>query len=303
AKGIEPYIETDCAALLVNLLVASGIAMGRGPYVQVGAKRHYAVLNAVTVGGTADNKSDAKTPIMEMTNQAWSASIEAGMEVAYGELAPPMLPGGLSTGEGLLWQIRDERREKRHNKKTGTVDEVVADEGVADKRLLVVEAEFARVLAVMYRDGNTLSTVLRDLFDCPPEAKSCPKNNPVKATAPHVGLIGQVTPEELERKMHDVELFNGFANRFLWPMTHRVKSLPSPPDYTPMARTHAEWWVQAVYKARARGAIHRDHHAEQQWQIVYDQLRDGERPGLPPRQGFAREVCARAQVMVLRIAR
>jgi hypothetical protein len=102
--------------------------------------------------------------------------------------------------------------------------------------------------------------------------------------------------------MHDVELFNGFANRFLWPLTHRVKSLPSPPDYSPMAATHAQWWVQAVYKARVRGDIHRDHHAEKQWATVYDQLRDGERPGLPPRQGFAREVCARAQVMVLRMA-
>jgi hypothetical protein len=192
AKGIEPYIETDSAALLVNLLVASGIAMGRGPYVQVGAKRHYAVLNAVTVGETADNKSDAKTPIMEMTGQAYGASVDAGMDVAYGELAPPTLPGGLSTGEGLLWQIRDERHEKRRDKKTHAVEDVVVDEGVADKRLLVVEAEFARVLAVMYRDGNTLSTVLRDLFDSPPEAESSPKNNPVVATAPHVGLIGQV---------------------------------------------------------------------------------------------------------------
>jgi hypothetical protein len=191
AKGIEPYIEADSAALLVNLIVTSGIALGRGPYVQVGAKRHYAVLNAVTVGGTADIKSDAKTPIMEMTDKAYSAAIQAGMD-SYGELAPPMLPGGLSTGEGLLWQIRDERHEKRRDKKSGVVEDVVVDEGVADKRLLVVEAEFARVLAVMYRDGNTLSTVLRDLFDSPPEAKSSPKNNPVVATAPHVGLIGQV---------------------------------------------------------------------------------------------------------------
>ena len=45
----------------------------------------------------------------------------------------------------------------------GKNNEIV--EGVRDKRLLVFEGEFAQVLRVMRRDGNTLSGILRNAWD------------------------------------------------------------------------------------------------------------------------------------------
>ena len=42
---------------------------------------------------------------------------------------------------------------------------VVEDEGVKDKRLLVFEGEFANVLKVLRREGNTLSPTLRNAWD------------------------------------------------------------------------------------------------------------------------------------------
>jgi hypothetical protein len=39
------------------------------------------------------------------------------------------------------------------------------DEGLEDKRLLIVEAELAGVLKVMSREGNTVSSVIRQAWD------------------------------------------------------------------------------------------------------------------------------------------
>jgi hypothetical protein len=299
AKGVEPYIEADSAALLVNLLTASGIAMGRNPYLQVGALRHYPVLNAVTVGDTGDNKSDGTSPMRAILGRAGLAS--SPTQIMLEQIQPRIL-SGLSTGEGLLWQIRDERYAKVRDKKTHAVSEELVDEGVADKRLLVMEPEFARVLAVMYRDGNTLSTILRDLFDSPAKAEVNPKNNPISATEPHVGVIGQVTPDELRRKLHETELFNGFAGRFLWALTRRIKSLPIPLDYEHKVDEHARWWGEAILKARRIQAVRRNHQAEEQWTYEYERLRRGEREGIPERKAMALDVASRAHVMVLRMS-
>ncbi len=46
----------------------------------------------------------------------------------------------------------------------------------------------------------------------------------------------------------------------------------------------------------------RDEAAKAQWRELYTQLRDGAVPGLPEREGMAREACSRSHVMVLRIA-
>ncbi len=180
---------------------------------------------------------------------------------------------------------------------------MIADAGVADKRLLAFEPEFARVLAVMYREGNTLSMILRDLYDGASKARSSPKANPILATGAHFGMIGQITPEELSRKRHEVELFNGFANRFLWILTKRKTSLPNPPAYTEAAaEEHAALWSAAIAKARSVGEITRDEEAAQVWDQVYEPLRTGMRDGKPSRSGMALDVCARAHVHVMRHA-
>ena len=57
---------------------------------------------------------------------------------------------GLSSGEGLIWALRDPSG---------------ADPRAKDPRLLVVEAEFASVLKAIARDINTLSPVLRSAWD------------------------------------------------------------------------------------------------------------------------------------------
>ena len=300
AREIEPYIEADSGALLVNLVVMAGIAMGRGPYIQVGATQQHAVLYAVTAGETGDNKSDSTNAPTEIVETASAISDNA---CAPDPVDIPRI-SGLASGEGLIWQMRDDITKQVTDKKTRNKTTEVVDAGVEDKRLLALEPEFARVLTVMGRDGNTLSTTIRILYDSPTKAQSASKSSPCTASEPHFGLIGHILRlgKELGGRLNDVELTNGFVNRILWLYTRRVQSLPDPPDYSQVVPNHARLWIQAIEQAVKVRRVTRAADATAQWDEVYDQLRQGTRPGLPPREGMAKDVCSRAHTIVIRLS-
>jgi uncharacterized protein DUF3987 len=52
------------------------------------------------------------------------------------------------------------------------------------------------------------------------------KNNPSKASNPHISVIGHITLTELRRKLDETSMANGFGNRFLYACARRSKSLP-----------------------------------------------------------------------------
>ena len=75
---------------------------------------------------------------------------------------------GLSSGEGLIAAVRDPVHRKEPIKDKGKVvdyQDVMIDEGVADKRLMIQATEFGGVLKVLSREGNTLSAILRQSRD------------------------------------------------------------------------------------------------------------------------------------------
>jgi len=67
----------------------------------------------------------------------------------------------------------------RIDEKTGI--EKTIDAGVEDKRLMIVEEEFAKVIQVMKREGNTLSTNIRQAWDGSP-FHILTKTSPMRAT-------------------------------------------------------------------------------------------------------------------------
>src|SRR5262249_29432197 len=136
--------------------------------------------------------------------------------------------GGLSSGEGLIYNVRDPQWKKEPVKKGGHVgdyEDVRVDEGESDKRLLIVEPEFAAVLTVANREGNTLSEIIRQAWD---DGRLSPltKNNPLKATGAHISILAHITTQELLVRLDDTSKANGFANRFLWALVRRSKELP-----------------------------------------------------------------------------
>ena len=131
------------------------------------------------------------------------------------------MKGGLSSGEGLINEVRDEV--KKWNSKEGTWE--VVDPGVFDKRLMVHEPEFAGALLAADRHGNLLSPIIRKAWDGG-KLETLTKSSQLCATSPHISIIGHITTEELRARLTRTDSANGFANRFLFVLVKRSKELP-----------------------------------------------------------------------------
>jgi hypothetical protein len=284
---ISPASEADPAALLVQALVAFGNAIGRSGYFTVESDRHYANEYAVLVGRTSKARKGT----------SWGRIIQLFRE-ADEQWAAERVQSGASSGEGLIWAVRDaimKRERVKEKGKPARYEEVEADPGVEDKRLLVFEPEFANVLKQTERHGNTLSVILRQAWDGS-DLRSMTKNSPARATGAHTSLIGHITVAELHRYLTQTETANGYANRHLWVCTDRSKLLPEGGRVDPMAweRLQSEL-ADALAFARSVGEMTRDDQARAIWLDVYGPLSEG-KPGL------AGALLARAEAHVMRLA-
>jgi hypothetical protein len=216
-RTLEPETEADPVGILLSTLVAFGSAVGRGPHFPVEGDNHHTNLFAVLVGESSRGRKGTSL----------------GRTLAFFDEADPewkeeCIATGLSSGEGLIWALRDPVEAMEAVKEKGKVagyESVVKDQGVTDKRRLVIEPEFAQTLKVLKREGNTLSPVIRQAWDSG-ALTAMTKNNFARATGTHVTILGHITRPELAKCLSDTDCFNGFANRFLWALVRRSKLLP-----------------------------------------------------------------------------
>jgi len=260
--------------------------LGPGPHTRVQFDRHPGCLYAVLTGPTGKGRKGL----------AWSTPRYLLQEVAPEWFA--RIRQGLSSGEGLIYHVRDARHEEQPIKEKGRItgyQTVQVDAGVTDKRLLIVEPELATLLKRMAGDTNSLSGVLRDAWDGNPLG-TLTKNSPLRATGAHVSLIGHITAEELRLHLTEVERANGFANRFLPFLVKRSKCLPEG-GAVPDAKL--EPLVGALHgvarTAGVAGCLVRDAEAGELWASIYPKLSAGE-PGL------VGAMLGRAEAQVLRLS-
>ncbi len=290
-RAVEPYSEADPAGILVHVLVPYGSMLGRGPHFRVAHTRHWTNLFAVCVGATASGGRKGESwsepgNLCHRADETWRRRC--------------VKHGGLSSGEGLIYHVRDAtyRTEavKQKGRPTGETETVLVDEGVADKRLLILESEFASVLKVGARDGNILSPILRQAWDGVDVLSPLIKTSPTTATGAHISLVGHITPTELLRLLTETETANGWANRFLWVCVRRSKELPEGPAAPDeLMRPLAGQLTDAVNFARSVGEIKRDKQARDLWHAVYSDLSAA-------RAGLVGAICGRAEAQTMRLA-
>uniref|UniRef100_E6QID9 DUF3987 domain-containing protein n=1 Tax=mine drainage metagenome TaxID=410659 RepID=E6QID9_9ZZZZ len=267
-KTIEPHTEADPTAILIQALAAAGNIVGPGPHSIVGATRHTLNLFPVLVGETSKSRKgtsgDEIIRLFSSVDSDWSKD---------------RVTTGLSSAEGLIAEVRDD-----------------ADPPL-DRRLLIVQPEYAGVLKVMTREGNNLSPVLRQAWDNG-NLRTLVKHNPLRATGAHISIIGHVTRPELLRYLSDTEAHNGFANRALWICVRRSKFLPEggavpASDVADLSRRLRE----VVDWARCAGSLElkRNEAACALWAAVYPRLSEG----LPGLLGAA---TSRAEAQTLRLS-
>lgn len=285
-RTVAPHTEADPVAILVQFLVAFGNALNRSPHYQVEADRHYLNLFALIVGNTATGRKGTSW------GHVRSVLAEADPEWEH------RTTRGLSSGEGLIWQVRDAIERSEPVKEGGRIVDyqtVVEDPGVLDKRLLVIETEFARPLRAMQREGNTLSTVLREGWDSG-NLNTMTKTSPARASGAHISLIGHITKIELQRLLDRTDVANGFLNRFLVVSVRRSKCLPDGGSLAPHALAPIVDRVrEALDFGRRTERMMRDAGAKQLWHGEYQRL-TSDKPGA------IGAVTSRAAPQVMRIA-
>jgi hypothetical protein len=263
---VEPQTESDPAALLCNFLVGSGVLFGREAFAVADGRRHYAVENLLVAGQTGAGRKGTAT--------------ERTLEVL--EQADPEFRGrvlsGLSSGEGLI---------KGVSPKEGMID---AGEV---RRYLAVLPEFASLLSVMQRQGNTMSSVLREAWDGS-RLRVLTRKEPLDADNVNLSVIAHITPEELLNNLTATDRANGFANRFLIIRVHRSKFLPEGGGDVNLSgivtRLHA-----AVKESQGVGRVERCSTAKDLWAREYRRLTQG-------RDGIRGALCGRAEAHVLRLS-
>jgi hypothetical protein len=187
--------------------------------------------------------------------------------------------GGLGSGEGLICAVAD-------------TEEAPA----RDKRLLIFEPEFSRVLSVSAREGCILSQTVRQAWDTG-NLSVITRKDPLRAKGAHISVIGHVTLEELRRRLTDTEAANGFANRFLFGLVRRPHLLPSGGNLEDAVLAELGKRVRAALERFRRFTrLRRTHEAEVLWKELY------ERMALDLAGGLTGAITARAEAQVLRLS-
>jgi hypothetical protein len=278
-KTIEPHSEADPNGVLLQFLAAFGNAIGTASHFLVEGDQHRAKIFVITSGATSKGR---KGTAMGRVRQI--------MELADSNWATGSIQSGLSSGEGVIYAVRDAVQKVAKDLAVETVDE-----GVTDKRLMLITEEFVGALSVMERPGNTLSPVLRDAWGTA-RLQTLTKNSPTKATGSHISIIAHTTDEELRARLTRIEMANGFANRFMFAKVRRSKLLPHGGHLDEQALAQLGNAVAvALENAKTIGRLTMSGDARTEWERVYPVL-SGERPGL------LGAVLGRAEAQVIRLA-
>ena len=243
----NPTTEADPVGVYASLLAMAGAAIGSDAYVQIGNTRHPLFVWPLLFGNTGSGrKGEATNTARTFFRNAYPATDE-------------FMVTGLSSGEGLIERIRDPEDEED-------------DGGSNDKRLLVVEPEFAQVMARAKREGSTLAAVLRQAWDG--GALSVLNRAHLKASGSHVAIIGHITPLEFRIKLAEADMAGGTYNRFLPFFVDRSKRLPLPSGLSaeqiaPLAQRLA----QGITAAKGIHQIGLDREAIALWTAeIYEEL-------------------------------
>ena len=268
-RRLEPETEADPVAILAQLLVGFGAAVGRGAYFQVEATRHHAREFLLVVGESATSRKG--------TSWDHAARLIATADTTIVE----RILTGLSSGEGLVWAVRDP---------TGS------DPGIPDRRLVAFESEFASALKACSRENSTLSATLRSAWDGRP-LQLLTRTAPARSTDAHIAVVGHITAAELRHHLTGLELANGLANRFLLICCRRTRLLPEGGASDPLAGTGLERVLAATIEhARTAGRLTFEAPTRELWHHAYIQLAHARQSGI------AGAICARAEAHVIRLA-
>lgn len=284
-RAIEPHTESDSAALLIQLHVAFGNLIGRNAHFRAESDVHFLNLFAVIVGRTSKGRKGT----------SWGR-VRQYVEQVAPDWAANRIQGGLASGEGMVHAVRDPVEKNEPIRIKGRVEgyqTVIEDHGEKDKRLLCVEEEYAGVMRLLERQGNSLSQRMREAWQGRPIG-SMTKNSKTVCKEPHISIIAHGTCEEVQRYLTATEMGNGWGNRHLWFCARRSKVLPEGGGHS-LDDGLVRRLKAAADFAISVGELKRDPTARVVWNGIYEALSEG-------KPGMAGAMLGRAEAQVMRLA-
>jgi len=131
------------------------------------------------------------------------------------EISDVQILPALASWEGLLEAMRNPLEE---------------GDGLKHENTLVALSEFDALLKKAKNDSvSNLIPNLCEIYDCPPEARTPTRSNPLKIEKPFVSILGGIQPEAVKQVFRGYDIHGGFCGRFMY-VRGRVKK-PNPwPD-------------------------------------------------------------------------
>jgi len=278
---MAPHTESDPVAIFIQFLVAFGNVLGRKAHWIEGVTKHFFNLFCVIVGNTGKARKGS----------GWTFS-RFCLSAIDPEWNNSRVIDGLQSGQGLVGSVRDGRR----------ISDDVIDSGVTDKRALLIEEEFAGILAPMNNTSNALgkqmSAIIRKFWSGGDQSLT-KLHAPIRTTGAHVSIIGHITFDELRKTLPTGEVANGFANRFLWVCARRARKLSSGGAFHTVDLAPYVAWMRTVVDFI--DMLNSDHvyrltpQAAEYWDPIYNEISD-------PPPGVVGNMLARAEAQVLRLA-
>ena len=216
-------IPLNLVAFYAMLLPAIGSLIGRRAVITVSRDCHYANLFTAIVCGTGKGKGTCWNIVEHLLKEIDPDS-------------PKRFHRDAASAQGLIGLVRDASTRMERGKE-------VKDEGVPDKRCLLIFEEMDTLFVSMNRQGSTLAPVWNMAYD----GKTLENNTrqgQEKATNPHVSAVCQITEGSLKKAVDVVSrglgVSNGLFNRFITVRAQRDPSRKLPrggemPDVSDLA--------------------------------------------------------------------
>ena len=265
-RAVTPFTEADPVGILGSVLAIFG-ALARGHWFDQGSEQtpniYVCLVGETATGRKGTAQYVARTIFNVALTTAWQDILLVGLE----------------SGQALAREMND-----RYAAGTG------------DPRALVWEAELARLLSTMGREGSTVSTTLRDAWDGMPIGRAVvARKDSTMASVHHIGLLAGITDMELRARLTRVETANGFGNRLIWLSVRRPQLVPFPRPVAELVTDDLAQRLRAAVEGAKRGGSHVwDAEAARLWESFYRAQR--------PRVGLSGSLLARTESQVVRLA-
>lgn len=200
---LDPFTEAAPIGVHLHLMVAVASAMGPGPHFVADDCRHALSLNLAVVGCSAAARKGV----------SWRRAHKLVAE-ADPDWAAHCVATGLADVAAVERTLRDR-----------VAAAAEAGEGAADLRLLIFESELGRAIDAALRPGNDLARLLRVAWE-QERFKPLGKRGVDLPAQSHVCVVGHIGFDQLQERATPRFLNGGFADRFVWTVVDRSKSLP-----------------------------------------------------------------------------